>query len=124
MLPTSHQKAYQKLLNALLALHEQIDSPNLRLSLIQEKFQQLQQVFQNEVMPLGSEELEGMIASRFQSVQTEMHRALRLLGTDLLFLRSSKQAATSEQRLTTLRDRLSQMRDYCQVILTFNSDID
>jgi hypothetical protein len=122
MLPTLHQKAYQKLLTVLRALREQIDSPNSRVTAIQEKFQQIQQVFQEDIMPLKSDELEGAIASRFQSVQTEMHRALRLLGTDILFLRSSKQAATSEQRLAAIRDRLDQMIGFCQAMLTFESE--
>ncbi|OKH21221.1 hypothetical protein NIES593_16535 [Hydrococcus rivularis NIES-593] len=122
MLPTLHQNAYQKLLTLLRGLREQIDSPNSRVTVIQEKFQQIQQVFQEDVMPLESDELEGAIASRFQSVQTEMHRALRLLGTDILFLRSSKQAATSEQRLAAIRDRVDNSIGFCQAILTFESE--
>ncbi|AFY76574.1 MAG: heterocyst frequency control protein PatD [Hydrococcus sp. C42_A2020_068] len=122
MLPTLHQNAYQKLLTLLRGLREQLDSPNSRVTVIQEKFQQIQQVFQEEVMLLESDELEGTFASHFQSMQTEMHRALRLLGTDILFLRSSKQAATSEQRLAAIRDRVDNSIGFCQAILTFESE--
>jgi CII-binding regulator of phage lambda lysogenization HflD len=119
MLPTSHQKSYQKFLDTLLALQQEIDAPNSRVAALSEKLQEVQRVFQTEVMPLESDELQGEIASRFISVQTEIHRALRLLGTDILFLRSSKQVATSQQRLSVVRDRINQIISYCQVILTF-----
>ncbi|MCU0532955.1 MAG: heterocyst frequency control protein PatD [Hydrococcus sp. Prado102] len=119
MLPTSHQISYQKFLEALLTLQEEIDSPNSRVTALSEKLQQVKQVFQKEVMPLESDELQGDLAFRFASVQTEIHRALRLLGTDILFLRSSKQVATSQQRLSVVRDRVNQIIGYCQVMLTF-----
>jgi hypothetical protein len=43
---------------------------------------------------------------------------LRLLATDILFLSSSKQATTTEQRLMTVRDCTEKIIGYCQVILT------
>jgi CII-binding regulator of phage lambda lysogenization HflD len=119
MLPTLHQKSYQKFLTALLGLQEEIDAPNSRVAALSEKLQEVKQVFQDEVMPLESEELQGDLAFRFASVQTEIHRALRLLGTDMMFLRSSKQAATSQQRLSAVRDRVNQIISYCQGMLTF-----
>jgi uncharacterized protein YukE len=119
MLPTSHQKSYQKFLEVLLALREEIDAPNSRVTALSEKLQEVKQVFQDEVMPLESDELQGDLAFRFASVQTEIHRALRLLGTDMMFLRSSKQVATSGQRLSAVRDRVNQIISYCQGMLTF-----
>lgn len=119
MLPTSHQKSCQKFLDILLALREEIDSPNSRVTVLSQKLLEVRQVFQEEVMQLENDELTGDLASHFVSIQTEMHRALRLLGTDILFLRSSKQVATSQQRLSAVRDRLNQLIGYCQVILTF-----
>jgi hypothetical protein len=118
MLPTSHQKSYRKLLNILLELQEQVSSPNSRVTAISEKFSQVQKVFQEDVLPLTSDELEEAIASRFLSVQREIHRNLRLLETDLMFLRSSKQAATTEQRLKIIRDRVARACEFCQVMLT------
>jgi oligoendopeptidase F len=122
MLPTLHKKTYQKLLSILLALREEIAAPNSRLTSIQEAFQQIQRVFQDEILSLGDDELQDAIASRAHSVQTEMHRALRLLETDIMFLRSSKQIATSEQRLATVRDRLEMLIGYCQAMLTFGQE--
>ncbi|NJK47468.1 heterocyst frequency control protein PatD [Candidatus Gracilibacteria bacterium] len=119
MLPTSHQNSYQKFLDTLLALREEVELPNFRVTAISEKLQKVQQVFQEEVMLLESDDLPSDLAFRFTSVQTEIHRALRLLGTDMLFLRSSKQVTTSQQRLSVVRDRVNQIVGYCQVILTF-----
>lgn len=122
MLPTLHQKSYQKFLLVLQALQEEIESSNSRVAAISEKFVQAQQVFQQEVMPLTSDELAEDAIARFVLVQTEIHRNIRLLGTDLMFLRSSKQATTSAQRLIIVRDRIKNLIGFCQAMLTFGSD--
>lgn len=118
MLPTSHQFIYQKFLDVLLTLREEINSPNCRITTVREKLQQAQQIFQEEILPLDRDELDSTLAARFTPIQTEIHRALRLLGTDILFLSSSKQATTSQQRLIAVRDRLEKIIGYCQAILT------
>jgi hypothetical protein len=122
MIPTLHQKSYQKFMLFLEALREEVESPNSRVAAIFEKFLKVQQVFQEEIMPLKSDELAEEAIARFVSIQTEMHRNIRLLGTDLMFLRSSKQATTSAQRLAIVRDRINNLIGFCQVMLTFNSD--
>lgn len=122
MLPTSHQFIYQKFLDVLLTLQEEAQSPNLRVTAFSEKLQQVQQIFQEEILLLNGDELDPILASRFTPLQTEIHRALRLLKTDILFLRSSKQATTANQRLITVRDRLEKIIGYCQAILTYGSE--
>jgi hypothetical protein len=124
MIPTLHQKTYQKFQMVLQALREEIESPNSRVAAISEKFVQVQQVFQQEIMSLTSDELAEDEIARFVKVQTEMHRNIRLLGTDLMFLRSSKQATTSTQRSSTVRDRLNNLMGFCQVMLTYGSNSD
>jgi len=118
MLPTSHQLIYQKFLDVFLALREEINSSNFRITTAREKLQQAQEIFQQEILLLPCDELDPSVAARLTPLQTEIHRALRLLGTDLLFLNSSKQATTSQQRLMTVRDRTEKIIGYCQAILT------
>ncbi len=117
MLPELHNQAYQTLLNALLEFRDRATAGNLEVDSLQKKFQQVQQVFQGQIISLTSDGLDAAIAPRWQSVQTEIHRALRLLEADILFLRSSRQASTSQQRLASLSDRLEKIIGYCQVML-------
>jgi hypothetical protein len=118
MLPTSHQLIYQKFLNVFLALQKEINSSNFKITAVKEKLQQGQEIFQQEILRLDREELDPTLAARLVPIQTEIHRALRLLATDILFLSSSKQATTTEQRLMTVRDCTEKIIGYCQVILT------
>lgn len=116
MLPQSHIQAYQEFLTVLLTLRDHVTAEPPNAAALQETLARAQQIFQ-QIMNLPDESLAPEVAARWQSVQTEVYRALRLLNTDILFLRSSKGAATSERRLTAVGDRLEQIIGYCQVIL-------
>ncbi len=120
MLSRSHSQACQNLLQDLRCLQEQATMTHGDISSLQQAFEQVQQTFAQDVMGLSSEGLDPAIASRWQSLQTEMHRTLRLLATDLLFLRSCRQATTRQQRLGLICDRIQQMIDYCQVMESTN----
>ena len=117
MLPKSHLSAYQEFLTVLLTLRDQATTEPPDAAYLQETFARVEQIFQSQIMSLPDDSLDPEIASRWQSVQTEIYRALRLLKTDIMFLRSSKQAATAEQRLAAVGDRLEKIIGYCQVIL-------
>ncbi|NER08174.1 MAG: heterocyst frequency control protein PatD [Okeania sp. SIO3C4] len=52
-----------------------------------------------------------------QSAQTEVNRLMRLLGTDVTFLRSAKQADTQSKRLGQVSDRLSRLLEFCDGLL-------
>ncbi|NJM57862.1 MAG: heterocyst frequency control protein PatD [Synechococcales cyanobacterium RU_4_20] len=78
--------------------------------------QTLQQYFQHHIQPLDAEQLPTEQRSRFRSVQTELHRQMRLLQTDLLFLRNAHQADTASQRQQQVGDRLVSLRNYCAVL--------
>lgn len=117
MLPTSHHSSYQRLSIALTDLKNWLVLPNADLSIALQRLQEIRDIFQTEIGGLSSDELDPSLVSRVRSLQTEMYRALRLLETDLLFLRSSKQTTTSQQRLATISDRLDRLLGYCAVLL-------
>ncbi len=52
-----------------------------------------------------------------QAIHVEINKQLRLLKTDLLFLRSAQQADTQAQRLGQMRDRLTLLERYGEMIL-------
>lgn len=108
MLPLFYREVYQTWLNYLQLLHTEVNQDN---------FEQVHKYFYGEVMGLTEEGMDPVLVSRWRSLQTELHRLVRLLETDWLFCRSSRQSATKEQRLTVLRDRIRKIREYCQYFL-------
>ena len=117
MLPKSHSQAYQEFLTVLLTLRDRATAEPPNVAALQTDFERVQQIFQGQIMSLDSNEIDPTILPKWQPVQTEIYRALRLLGTDIIFLRSSRRAVTSEQRLTAVRDRLEKVIGYCQAML-------
>lgn len=117
MLPKSEQKSYKNFLVSLTQLRDQVTVSDTNITKIAENFQAVQEIFQNQLLGLTTEELETSIIPSWQSIQTEIHRMLRLLGTDILFLQSSKRQETIQQRLDTIRDRTEQLIGYCQAIM-------
>ncbi|MGF1478464.1 MAG: heterocyst frequency control protein PatD [Cyanophyceae cyanobacterium] len=116
MLPKTHIQVYQELLSVLLTMRDRSTDVHPDADALQKNYLRVQQVFQ-QAMSLNSDQLNSDTAFLWQSVQTEIYRALRLLETDLLFLRSSKQAATVEQRLTNIQNRIEKVIGYCQAIV-------
>ncbi len=68
-------------------------------------YQQLQQAFGR-----------GQFLPAQQPYVTEFHKQLRLLGNDLMFLKSARQPATRAQRLQTIGDRLRALQGYSEAI--------
>lgn len=104
MLPTSRDRAGAALLAALSVLRDCATVPEPDPTALQEGFQRVKAIFQKEGMALTG--------SGFDSLRTEIHRGLRLLEIDILFWQSSRQAATSRQRLAKVRDRIEQLANY------------
>ncbi|MBE9168537.1 heterocyst frequency control protein PatD [Pleurocapsales cyanobacterium LEGE 06147] len=118
MLPTSHNQAYQEFLSLLQQLQRGcIHANEINLASLQQQFQTMQTYFEQRIVPLTNEELDESIAPRWQSLQTELRRELRLLTTDMIFLGSSRQPETKEARLSSIRDRLEKINGYCQVMI-------
>jgi cell fate (sporulation/competence/biofilm development) regulator YlbF (YheA/YmcA/DUF963 family) len=108
MLPQSYRDPYQRFLERLnqLQKHLEEDANPVTLKSI---FSELQQQFQEEIMSLTGEELTGETLSRWQSSQTEVHRMMRLLQNDMMFLQTSQSSQTSQQRLARVRDRVGKL---------------
>lgn len=81
------------------------------------EFLKIQHFFQSQVANLNPDLLSPEVRSRVGSYQTEVNKQLRLLGTDLMFLKSARQASTAEQRRTQIRDRLETLIGYCKALL-------
>ncbi|BAZ50752.1 hypothetical protein NIES4103_33690 [Nostoc sp. NIES-4103] len=106
-----NRQKYQDLATLLKELRldatsTQIDAPELR-----QRLASLQQMFQQQIVPLADED------SRVLSYRTEISKQLRLLEIDIMFFQGARQVATAKTRLETIGDRLSTLIGYCDAIL-------
>ena len=132
MLSLLHKKAYQEFITLLydwqkifVSHDSKASEANLTISNydvdqvveIKQKFADLQQFFQQEIMILTEAELDSKVTGLWRSLHTEIQREFRLLSTDILFLASSRQASTRETRLKLINERITKLIAYCQKIL-------
>lgn len=119
MLPASHNRAYQDFLTLLTEFEKSLTDPKKKVDnlQIQQGFQHLEQWFTQNIASLDQEELEQVIASRWQSVQTEIKREFKLLTTDILFLASARQNATRIKRIGNISDRLNKLLGYVRIMV-------
>ncbi|MFM2429948.1 MAG: hypothetical protein RLZZ511_1161 [Cyanobacteriota bacterium] len=80
----------------------------LDCAVIQTSISAIAQHFQTEMLPATD--------ALNPAVLVEINKQLRLLKTDALFLRSAKQAISQDQRLQQIRDRLSLLDRYCEML--------
>ena len=118
MLPKLHQEKLNLWVNLLTQFSSQLEEVEPTSISKSESWQQLQKIFGEEILTLTGEKLEPSITQAMRTFQTESHRCFRLLATDILFLESSKNESTKQQRLIQVRARLDQMIVYCQNLLS------
>ncbi|MBD2447739.1 heterocyst frequency control protein PatD [Nostoc sp. FACHB-152] len=102
---------YQALANLLVQLNSEITANEPDITLFRQRVAQLQQLFQQEIVPLVAEN------SKEQSYRTEISKQLRLLEIDVMFFQGARQTATAQVRLKTIGDRLTTLLQYCHAIL-------
>ncbi len=116
MLPLTYRERYQAFLERLNPLERTL-TEEVDLATLKPIFSQLQQQFQGEIMTLTGEDLPKETLSRWQSSQTEIHRTMRLLQNDMMFLEMSRSSNTSQKRLATVRDRVGQLINFATVLI-------
>ncbi|MCT7954737.1 heterocyst frequency control protein PatD [Laspinema sp. D3] len=105
-------------MQALKQLTEMANTPNPDQATVRASTLEMQQIFQAQILSLGMEELDPGMVSLVQSFQTELHKQIRLLVNDVMFLGSARQAQTLERRWIAVRDRLKSCIGYCEAILS------
>ncbi|QIZ69882.1 heterocyst frequency control protein PatD [Oxynema aestuarii] len=117
MLPEVHCQKYrqfQQVVEELLALASETEGDSKTLKV---KVLEMQQLFQEQILGLGIDDLDPSVASCVQSYQTEMHKQQRLLGNEVLFLQTCQQPQTRARRLAQIRERLEALSRYLVVVL-------
>lgn len=118
MLPRSHYQCYQEFLELVSNLRESTELPDPDVVLLEQQFHKIQSFHQDKILALNSQDLDSEILLRWQSLQTENHRSLRLMATTMMFLRTSRSNATTEARLASLREEIQRIIDRCQWLLS------
>jgi phenylacetate-coenzyme A ligase PaaK-like adenylate-forming protein len=82
---------------------------------LQQQFLQAQQLYQTQLLPTL---MASPTADQFMSYQTEINRALRLLGMDVAFLQSAKNSVTLQKRQAQMQQQLKTLLEFCQGLQT------
>lgn len=88
----------------LSALHILCQGANPDPRALQGQFLAVQQVFQQQILPLGAAGPAGI-----QPLLTEMNRTLRLVAMDVAFLQTARQTITRQQRQRQMLTKLAQL---------------
>jgi len=98
-------------INLLETLESSVGMANINGRSLQQQFLQAQQFYQTQLLPtlLASPSAEGLV-----TYQTEINRALRLLGMDVSFLQSAKNSLTLQKRQAQMQQRLTTLLEFCR----------
>lgn len=121
LLSEDRRSRYRELQQALDELKRTASQNNLDRAAVAAKYKKVQQFFANQIMAASSE-LDPRETHPEQPYLTEIHKQLRLLGTDVTFLQASRQPATAAARQTGAIARLETLIGYCSALLQKNSD--
>ncbi len=117
MLLKFYHQSYQELLDKLLQLQKQVREKDIDMMAINTIYNQGQDIFKGKILSVKLDDLDCNAIILIQSAQTEINKNLRLLGTELLFLASSRQAGTTQKRLDKVQRQIEQLIGYCQAII-------
>ncbi len=117
MLLKFYHQSYQELLVKLLKLQTLVMAEDIDMIAIKTIYEQVQTIFQQQILSVSLDELDFSALPLVRSAQTEIYKNLRLLGTELLFLTSSRQKKTTEKRLEKVEGKVKDLIGYCQAIL-------
>jgi hypothetical protein len=101
----------QQLQACVIAAQSIVSTRPIAMSNIAQAVQVIERHFRDQILA------DTLDDNPHQAIHVEINKQLRLLNTDVLFLRSAKQAVTQDQRLQQMRDRLTLLARYCEMIL-------
>lgn len=105
MLPKLHKSELVGWLNLLRGFQGLLGEGEVKSQRVRDAWGEIQEYLQGKIMTLTVEDVDIMEKSFFQSWQTETHRYIRLLATDLMFLYSAKESQS--QKLVMVNQRLN-----------------
>ena len=117
MLLKFYYQSYQRFLAKLEELQKEVLAKDQDLIRLKTFYDQAQEIFQNQILNVTLDELDCNAIPLVQSAETEIYKNLRLLGTELLFLGSARQAGTTQQRLEKVQGIIERLINYANAII-------
>lgn len=122
MVSPPYQSRYQTLKQQVQVVERLAIASQPDVAQVQAAFLQAQQWFQQAILDDTEAAIPEAIAGEVQAYGVELNKQMRLLGIDVMFLQSSRQAQTQMQRQAQMRDRLQLLQTYCDRVLALESD--
>lgn len=116
-LPDTYRQSLTQVKTWALEVRSHLAQANPDARRLQSQFLTLQQGFQTQVLPLVGDELPPALQTDWVSGQTEINRQLRLMGMDVAWLQTARQAITVQQRQAQMCDRIDSILGFCQTLL-------
>ncbi|MEO0984217.1 MAG: heterocyst frequency control protein PatD [Cyanobacteria bacterium J06639_14] len=106
--PTDHD-LLDAFITHLETLETAVNKANIEVRSLQQDFLTTQQLYQQQLLPtlMASPNVASLI-----SYQTEINRALRLLGMDVSFLQTAKHPMTVQKRQAHMRQRVQTLLEF------------
>ncbi len=117
MLQEVYRRPYQEFTDLLSLMGQSLETEDGLQ--IKQAEQAVQELFSREILLLPVDELPESIQPKVRAYQTEIHKELRLLAMDVMFLAVSRSKATIESRLSGVRERITLLERYCEAVLSF-----
>lgn len=115
MLPTTHLSIYHPFAARVDHLIVLWRAENPVPEAIAAQFEELESYFLQEILTLTDDPLEPKIAYQWRVMQTEIHRLLRLMKTDLLFWQMAVKSGKTPKQTQRLQDYLQKLQAFCQM---------
>lgn len=122
MLLSDFVDPYHQVQTQLQQLQVALTTSEPSLPTLGQQGQVLLQFWQQHLATLTGEDLPATVYRPWRSLHTELHRELRLLNVDLLFLGNSRATSTKTAKIQQIGDRLNKLTQYCQQILNLAHD--
>ncbi|MGK7886569.1 MAG: heterocyst frequency control protein PatD [Crocosphaera sp.] len=117
MLLKFYHQSYQELLANLVKLQTLVIAEDTERNEIKTTYEQVQTIFEQQILSVSLDELDCNAIPLLRSAQTEIYKNLRLLGTELLFLTSSRRKETGKKRLEKVQGKVRELIGYSQAII-------
>ena len=115
MLPTTHLSVYNQFAARVDNLSVLWRAENPVPEAIAAQFEELESYFLQEILTLTDDTLEPKMAHQWRVMQTEIHRLLRLMRTDLLFWQMTMKSGKTPKQTQRLHDYLQKLQAFCQM---------
>lgn len=79
--------------------------------------EEVRDFFGQQIAPLSWDEHYPVSEMAWQSIQTEMHKQIKLLVTETTFYQMSRQASAKQQRKNKIANYTQTLIRYCEILL-------